>query len=152
MTTMEALVNRFLGWKLPKTFGPDAGITFKPSNGMTREEAYERPGWWPIGTNLLNAEEAKQMLEHLLGTPTRTWVVAKQHPDRAEVSMFTTTYEGTAKEYEALGWTVRPIEVLPPTAGVTPPSGVERIEQALRDQEAHFEKVYATTGVEGRKP
>jgi hypothetical protein len=24
-------VNRFLGWKLPADFAPDAGITFKPN-------------------------------------------------------------------------------------------------------------------------
>jgi hypothetical protein len=62
---MDAMVNRFLGWKLPKTFGPDAGVTFKPSNGMSHEEAYEK-GWWPIGTNLLTADEARAMLEHVL--------------------------------------------------------------------------------------
>jgi hypothetical protein len=113
MTTIEALVDRFLAWKVPPTFGPDGGITFKPSNGMSREQAYAQPGWWPIGTNLFTATEARQMLEHLLGTPTRTWCIAKQHPERAEVSMFTTSSEHAAKEYERLGWTVREVGALP---------------------------------------
>lgn len=113
MTTIQALVDRFLGWKLPATFSPDAGVKFTPSNGMSREEAYARPGWWPIGTNLLTADEARQMLEHLLGTPARMWVIGKQHPERPEVSMFTTSSEATAKEYERLGWTVRAVDVLP---------------------------------------
>lgn len=34
-----------------------------------------------------------------------------------------------------------------PIAGVTTPSGVERMERALKDQEAHFERVYAADGV-----
>lgn len=62
---ISAMVDRFLGWKLPPTFGPDAGIKFTPSNGMNREEAYAKPGWWPIGTNLFTASEAREMLEHV---------------------------------------------------------------------------------------
>jgi hypothetical protein len=62
----STMVNRFLGWKLPPTFGPDAGIKFAPSNGMSREEAYAKPGWWPIGTNLFTATETRAMLEHIL--------------------------------------------------------------------------------------
>jgi hypothetical protein len=113
MTTIQSLVDRFLGWKLPPTFGPDAGIKFTPSNGMSREDAYAKPGWWPIGTNLFNADEARAMLEYLLGTPARMWIIAKPHPDRSEVSMFTTSSETTATEYERLGWTVRSVDVLP---------------------------------------
>jgi hypothetical protein len=54
---IDAMVNRFLGWKLPQTFAPDCGITFtRPSNLE----------WWPIGTNLFTAVEAKAMFEHCL--------------------------------------------------------------------------------------
>lgn len=53
----KKLVDRFLSWLLPKTFSPDCGISFqKPSH----------PHAWPIGTNLLIADEAQQMLEHVL--------------------------------------------------------------------------------------
>jgi hypothetical protein len=52
------MVNRFLGWPLPKTFRPDNGISFAPS---------PHPHGWPIGTNLFTASEARQMVEHLLG-------------------------------------------------------------------------------------
>lgn len=51
----DAMVGRFLGWKLPKDFAPDAGISFKES------------AWWPSGTNLLHAGQAKEMLEHVVG-------------------------------------------------------------------------------------
>ena len=53
----DEMVNRFLGWKLPRDFMPDAGIAFT---------APKHPGHWPIGTNLLTAEQARAMLEHVL--------------------------------------------------------------------------------------
>lgn len=54
---MKAMVDRFLGWRLPQDFSPDCGITFKP---------HPHPNAWPIGTNLLNADQARKMLEHVL--------------------------------------------------------------------------------------
>ncbi|MFT3964139.1 DUF2829 domain-containing protein [Propionivibrio sp.] len=57
---VKNLVNRFLGWDLPKDFAPDAGISFKPT------KLSGQPGGWPVGTNLLTAEQAKQMFEHVL--------------------------------------------------------------------------------------
>jgi len=60
-TMIGKMVDRFLGWKLPQDFGPDCGISFTPfhPNGTTRYE--------PIGTNLLTADQARQMFEHALG-------------------------------------------------------------------------------------
>lgn len=54
--SVNACVDRFLGWELPKDFGPDCGISFTPP----------RVGW-PIGTNLFTATQAKAMLTHVLG-------------------------------------------------------------------------------------
>jgi hypothetical protein len=63
---MDAMVNRFLGWKLPQTFSPDAGVSFTPTGYMmSREERFAK-GWWPTGTNLLTADEARAMLEYVL--------------------------------------------------------------------------------------
>jgi hypothetical protein len=56
------MVNRFLSWKLPKDFGPDAGISFTPYH------PYDSPHW-PSGTNLLHAGQAKEMLEHVISGP-----------------------------------------------------------------------------------
>lgn len=64
---VDEMVNRFLGWKLPKDFHPDAGISFKPSNGIPYEGDALGNSWWPIGTNLLTADQARQMIEHILG-------------------------------------------------------------------------------------
>jgi hypothetical protein len=62
MKVTDEMVSRFLCWRLPNSFNPDCGISFTPlhPNGTTRFE--------PVGTNLLNAEQARQMLEHVLGS------------------------------------------------------------------------------------
>jgi hypothetical protein len=60
---IDTLVNRFLSWKLPKTFSPDAGISFNPEFNVGTAYPMRHE---PTGTNLLNADEARQMLEHVL--------------------------------------------------------------------------------------
>lgn len=60
--TVKQMVDRFLGWPLPKTFSPDCGISFDGRGPDAR--GYDRG--WPVGTNLLNAEEARAMFEHAL--------------------------------------------------------------------------------------
>ncbi len=57
---MDAMISRFLRWNLPDDFSPDGGISFyPPPNHMTEH-------WWPVGTNLFTAEQAKAMIEHML--------------------------------------------------------------------------------------
>lgn len=67
---VDEMVSRFLGWKLPADFFPDAGITFKPRynehmpwGGNTHE---------PTGTNLLTADQARGMLEYVIGVAAPT--------------------------------------------------------------------------------
>ena len=60
-TMIDKMVDRFLGWKLPKDFSPDAGISFKAD--------YNEGTQWPmkhepIGTNLFNADQAREMFKH----------------------------------------------------------------------------------------
>lgn len=59
----SAMVDRFLGWKLPQDFGPDCGISFTPfhPNGTARFE--------PVGTNLLTADQALEMFKHCVDVP-----------------------------------------------------------------------------------
>ncbi len=66
-TAREDLVNymvqRFLQWQLPDTFSPDGGISFeKTVNRGTPYEFRHRP----FGTNLLTAEEARTMVNHMI--------------------------------------------------------------------------------------
>ena len=63
---VKEMVNRFLGWKLPKDFAPDAGISFTAPKHYEDGDEYE-PLWWPVGTNLLTADQAREMVQHMLG-------------------------------------------------------------------------------------
>lgn len=65
---IKHMVDRFLGWKLPETFSPDAGITFERTHkGMGGADIKREP----VGTNLLDATQAKAMVLHMLdGLPT----------------------------------------------------------------------------------
>jgi len=53
-------VNKFLTWKLPDDFFPDCGIIF---DGRKPDANGYEPRW-PIGTNLLTAQQARAMFEH----------------------------------------------------------------------------------------
>lgn len=60
---VKHMVNRFLGWKLPEDFVPDAGISF--------ERVYNQHRPWPskhepTGTNLFTAIQAEAMIRHML--------------------------------------------------------------------------------------
>lgn len=60
-TMIKEMVSRFLGWKLPKDFAPDAGIRFAPGPIQQPDGPY-----WPSGTNLFHAGQAQEMFEHCL--------------------------------------------------------------------------------------
>lgn len=58
----DEMVNLFLGWRLPDDFYPDGGVSFaREVNGGPRPR-----DWWPTGTNLLNADQARAMLTHVI--------------------------------------------------------------------------------------
>lgn len=63
-TVTDEMVARFLAWRLPKDFSPDCGISF---DGR-KDDKWNKNKTWPIGTNLLSADHAKEMLEHVLHT------------------------------------------------------------------------------------
>lgn len=66
---IKKMVDRFLSWTLPSDFSPDCYISFAPTEG----------GQWPIGTNLLTAEQAQRMFEHVLdGTTTASTAEAME--------------------------------------------------------------------------
>lgn len=62
---IDAMVNRFLGWRLPDDFAPDAGISF--TRVYNEASPFGPSSHEPIGTNLFNAVQARAMLEHALG-------------------------------------------------------------------------------------
>lgn len=61
---VKQMVDRFLSWRLPENFNPDAGISFKAEYN----ENTPYPGKHePVGTNLFDADQAEQMVRHMLG-------------------------------------------------------------------------------------
>ena len=95
MKVTNEMVDRFLSWPLPRTFSPDAGISFAKTyngykDGIFTKDIPRSPegqaGFWPVGTNLFTADEARAMLEHALAdapasplAPERT-VAEHTHP------------------------------------------------------------------------
>lgn len=66
--TIKHMTERFLCWKLPQDFHPDAGIAFTPSYP---DEPMRSRGW-PVGTNLLGYTQAEAMVRHMIeGLPIR---------------------------------------------------------------------------------
>ena len=71
---IKHMVDRFLGWKLPETFRPDAGISFEPEFNVEYNARRGRPPQRhePIGTNLFDAREAEAMVRHMIeGMPEK---------------------------------------------------------------------------------
>ena len=60
---IKHMVNRFLGWKLPENFNPDAGISFKAAfNEHTASPMKHEP----TGTNLFDATQADSMVRYMV--------------------------------------------------------------------------------------
>jgi hypothetical protein len=56
---IKHMVDRFLGWTLPKNFSPDAGVSYVPTQHHLAQ------GVGPSGTNLLDATQADAMVRHM---------------------------------------------------------------------------------------
>lgn len=60
---IKYMVSRFLSWRLPDSFSPDAGISFKPT---FNEHTAHPMRYEPTGTNLFNATQADAMVRHMI--------------------------------------------------------------------------------------
>lgn len=60
---IDAMVRRFLHWKLPADFNPDGGITFEPVGNAGTPYEFRRE---PVGTNLLTFTQARAMVLHMI--------------------------------------------------------------------------------------
>ena len=60
---IKHMADRFLGWRLPKDFSPDAGISFKPTfnDHMPAPMRHE-----PVGTNLFDAAQTAEMVRYMV--------------------------------------------------------------------------------------
>lgn len=71
---IKHMVDRFLMWKLPENFSPDAGISFEPEFNKEWMAKQGKPPMRhePIGTNLLDARQAEAMVRHMVeGMPDK---------------------------------------------------------------------------------
>lgn len=60
---IKRMVDRFLGWRLPENFSPDAGISFKRTfNEHTAHPMKHEPS----GTNLFDATQADAMVRYMV--------------------------------------------------------------------------------------
>lgn len=65
---IKHMVERFLMWKLPENFNPDGGVSFTPLIDASTGRPYSHG---PVGTNLLDGQQAKAMVLHMLeGLPS----------------------------------------------------------------------------------
>ena len=67
------MVNRFLGWRLPDNFSPDAGISFNPlyNEGFNAARGLPPARHEPTGTNLFDATQTEAMVRYMIeGLPT----------------------------------------------------------------------------------
>lgn len=63
---IKQMVGRFLQWRLPDSFNPDCGISFKPEfNEHTAHPMKHQP----VGTNLFTAIQAEAMIRFMLSEP-----------------------------------------------------------------------------------
>ncbi len=61
---IKHMVERFLQWRLPENFNPDAGISFKP---LYNEQAPWGPSKHePVGTNLFDYAQTEEMVKFIL--------------------------------------------------------------------------------------
>lgn len=60
---IKYMVDRFLCWRLPENFNPDAGISFKKTfnDHLPTPSRHE-----PSGTNLFDAAQANAMVRHMI--------------------------------------------------------------------------------------
>lgn len=72
---IKHMVNRFLGWRLPANFSPDAGISFKAEfNEHTAHPMKHQPS----GTNLFDAAQAEAMVRYMVEGMPRSHVTPEK--------------------------------------------------------------------------
>ena len=60
---IKRMVDRFLSWRLPENFAPDAGISFKPTFNDHLPQPTKHN---PTGTNLFDATQADAMVRYMV--------------------------------------------------------------------------------------
>jgi hypothetical protein len=124
---IKHIADRFLGWRVPSNFNPDAGISYTPARqlpGIDRR---------PYGTNLLDVEQATAMVRYILdGLP------AAQQNEPVPVAWLSASGACTSEKCIADVWqsnygiTVEPLYAAPP-APSSPPGMREALEKIAKE-------------------
>lgn len=78
---VKHMVNRFLGWRLPKPWNPDNGISYARPNYAHPPADHD----WPVGTNLFSATDAEAMVRYMVeGIPTDRATTAQENGSASE--------------------------------------------------------------------
>lgn len=70
---IKYMVDRFLTWRLPESFNPDGGISFRrvSKDSVSVPVGVNHHRYEPVGTNLLSAAEATEMVRHMIHSMPR---------------------------------------------------------------------------------
>lgn len=85
---IKHMVTRFLGWKLPENFSPDAGISFNAEFNVEFNARNGLPAQrhQPVGTNLFDAQQAEAMVRYMIdgmlpaSKDELAWLVERNSP------------------------------------------------------------------------
>jgi hypothetical protein len=101
-TSIDEMVDRFLSWRLPNRFSPDNYISFDRERAERMRDDTNGLSW-PMGTNLLTADEAKQMLKHVIG-PTLSSALKQKFEQPAQTGEETNAegYPGIVHDFETV--------------------------------------------------
>lgn len=94
---IEKMVERFLNWKLPETVCSDLCVTHLGQADR-------------VGTNMLTAAEAKNMLEHVLdGVEEITWHPINEPPTKTGQYLCRLTHQFIVCSFETSNVTGKPV-------------------------------------------
>ena len=98
------MVSRFLAWRLPEHFNPDAGISFKPDYNEQTDFPMKHV---PTGKNLFDAGQAEAMVRYLVdGLPIAA--IPPQHKEQAWSAVDAETWD--MNRNEVLLWNAKWID------------------------------------------
>ena len=81
---IKQMVDRFLSWKLPEDFRPDAGISFKAEFNENTPFPMKHA---PSGTNLFDARQAEAMVRYMLEGINTPAITVETQSDGAAVAL-----------------------------------------------------------------
>ena len=120
-TLKQQMVDNFLGWRIPRDFCPDNGVSFNPDKCVSF-------GGMPIGSNLFTYEQAREMVDFMLTGVNRE----EEHRKSVEA------VKGMQKSFEELGRKQEQMEY---------EELVKRIEKLERDIRIALNYVHSNGGM-----